>query len=152
VRSLPGEPEEFEENVEEEERIVYEGVVIEKRQRIRAENFPRWLKALADFNLRYDFASVVVVIDPEEKVRDILKPTPIMGFMEKFGEALEKKIKLSYIAVDCCKAPPRPNRVWAAFVPLLEVMRVALAVAVLYFKEPRPRWLIREGDIVVEIA
>jgi hypothetical protein len=147
VGSLPG----FEEDVEEEERIVYEGVVIEKRQRISAEDFPRWLKALANFNLRYDYASVVVVIDPWEKVRNMLKPVDIMVFIEKFGEALKKRTRLGYIAVDCTNAPQRPRGAWREFVPLLEVMRVALAVAVLYFKEPRPRWLIREGDIVVDL-
>jgi hypothetical protein len=156
VRSLPEEPEEFievepEENAEEEESIVYEGVVIAKKQKIKAEEFPKWLKALADFNLRYDFASVVVVIDPEEKVRDMLKPTSIMGFVEKFGKALKKRTKLGYIAVDCTNAPQRPRGEWREFVPLLEVMRVALAVAVLYFKEPKPGWFVNEGDIVVEI-
>jgi hypothetical protein len=148
VRSLPG----FEEDVEEEERIVYEGVVIEKRQRIRAEDFPSWLKAVVDFDLKHDFASVVVVIDPWEKVRDMLKPVDIMVFIEKFGEALKKRTRLGYIAVDCTNAPQRPRGAWRELVPLLEIMRAALAVAVLYFKEPRPRWLIREGDIVVEIA
>ena len=126
-------------------------MVIKKKQRIKAEEFPKWLKALVDFNLKYDFASVVVVIDPEEKVRDMLKPTSIMGFVEKFGKALEKKIKLSYIAVDCTNAPQRPRGEWREFVAFLELIRAALAVAVLYFKEPRPAWLIREGDIVVEI-
>jgi len=144
-------PEEPKESVEKEESIEYEGVVIKKKQRIKAEEFPKWLKALVDYNLKYDFASVVVVIDPEEKVRDMLKPTSIMGFVEEFGKALEKRTKLGYIAVDCTNAPQRPRGEWREFVPLLEVIRTALAVAVLYFKEPKPAWLVNEGDIVVEI-
>jgi hypothetical protein len=142
--------EEFEGN--DEEVIDFEGVTIKKSQVVKAEDFPRFLNALAKFNRKYNCASVVVVVDREGKLRDLLKPTDIAGFLNNIEIGLKQGIRLDYLTIDCTLAPPRPNKVWMVLVAFLTIIRLVLCVAVLYLKELRPKWLVREGDVVVEVV
>jgi len=119
--------------------------------RAKASEFMGWLRKLAEFNRLYDLASVVVVVDPEGKLREVLRPGTLLDFVEEFSKALDSRTRLDYLVVDGTAAPKRPNRAWIEFTAFLDLIRTALCVVVIYLREPRPRWLVREGDVVVQV-
>lgn len=118
---------------------------------VKASEFLGWLRKLVKFNKVYDLASIVVVVDPEEKLREVLRPGTLVDFLKGIDRALDNGIRLDYLVVDGTAAPRRPNREWNEFRAFLDIIRPALCVAVIYVKEPRPRWLVREGDTVVVV-